>query len=100
MFKACLFLLVILPASCLGQIGGNSTFSEHMRIIDVICQNIDNDATLVKVRTEFSVDDSSGFTSEGYCYIDTLKKEIKKFVYKGYNDGITVKHFTTLMVLR
>ncbi len=93
MLKACLFLLLVIPATAFCQNSGYIDFAQNKKVIDVICQKIDNDTTLVNTHVEFSKDDSSGFIAEGFCFVDKPKKEIKKFMYKGYEDSTTVETF-------
>jgi hypothetical protein len=93
MFKACLFLCVILPVQVFCQINGNDNFTQSAKAIDFICKTIDADTTLVKAHVEFSGGDSVGFVAGGYGYYNKMKDELIKFVYKGYEDSVTVKTF-------
>ena len=93
MLKACLLLLLIIPVCAFCQPTAYLTFNRNTKIIDSICNKIECDTTLLNVHLEFSKDDSSGFVADGNCYIDKPKQEIRKFVYKGYEDGLTIKTF-------
>jgi hypothetical protein len=93
MLKACLFLCVILPVQLFCQTNSNDNFTRSTKAIDLKCKTIDKDTTLVKLHIELSGGGSIGFVAEGYGYYNKMKEELIKFVYKGYEDSITIKTF-------